>query len=65
MDPRLDVRGRIAELIASAQPAQPPTTATEPPRPSRVRTALGGALISAGRALAGDQGSRAQSAARR
>lgn len=73
MDPRLDVRGRIAELLASAprsytavgadRPALSATSAT--PRPGRVRTAVGGALINAGRALTGDQGARTRTVARR
>lgn len=59
MDPRLDVRGRIAELLASA----PPTS--DAPRGGRFRTVVGGALISAGRTLAGDPGTREQGVARR
>lgn len=73
MDPRLDVSGRIAELLASTprshtvvgadQPPMPAISAT--PRPGRVRTAVGGVLISAGRALTGDQGAHSQTVARR
>jgi hypothetical protein len=74
MDPRIDVRGRIAELFAAAPRSTATGSTNEPdpaasaatgPTPGRLRAALGGALIAAGRALAGDQGTRAQTVARR
>jgi hypothetical protein len=73
MDPRLDVQGRIRELLASApRPAtahagEGRTNASVPSAhgPGRVRSAVGGALIQAGRALAGEGGTPAQTAARR
>jgi hypothetical protein len=72
MDPRLDVQGRIAELLASAPPetarsadGRPGQSVPAAHHPGRVRAAVAGALIQAGRALAGDQRTRAQTVARR
>jgi hypothetical protein len=64
MDPRIDVRGRIAELLTTAQ--RPPVTqetgptlaAAEDHRPGRVRVAIGDALIGAGHAFRGEARSR-------
>lgn len=64
MDPRIDVRGRIAELLTTAQ--RPPRTqeagtalvAAQEHRPGRVRVAIGDALIGAGHAFRGEARSR-------
>ena len=63
MDPRIDVRGRIAELLTTA--ARPPVTqesgttlATQDHGPGRVRVAIGDALIGAGHAFRGEARSR-------
>ena len=64
MDPRIDVRGRIADLLTTAQ--RPPRTqeagtalvAAQEHRPGRVRVAIGDALIGAGHAFRGEARSR-------
>jgi hypothetical protein len=64
MDPRIDVRGRIAELLTTA--ARPPVTqetgtnlaSAQDHGPGRVRAAIGDALIGAGHAFRGEARSR-------
>jgi hypothetical protein len=67
MDPRIDVRGRIAELLTTARRPpvgshnEPALTAAAPApehHPGRVRVAIGDALIGAGHAFRGEARTR-------
>jgi hypothetical protein len=66
MDPRIDVRGRIAELLSTA--SRPPVGSDDEPamtaaaapehHPGRIRVAIGDALIGAGHAFRGEARTR-------